>query len=139
MSVLNNLTGKLWGGFAPRIAEIQNRVSQDKISLQVYPSDYFQNFNPNAEFTKWASVEVSEDSSVPEGLQLFEIPAGTYAIFDYVGSSADSSIFQYIYSQWIPNSKYQLDDRPHFEVLGSKYKNNDPTSEEEIWIPVVEK
>jgi hypothetical protein len=28
-----------------------------------------------------------------------------------------------------------LDDRPHFEVLGSKYRNNDPESEEETWIP----
>jgi predicted transcriptional regulator YdeE len=28
------------------------------------------------------------------------------------------------------------DDRPHFEVLGKNYKNNDPVSEEEIWIPV---
>jgi len=29
-----------------------------------------------------------------------------------------------------------LDDRPHFEVLGDKYKNADPDSEEEIWIPI---
>lgn len=26
--------------------------------------------------------------------------------------------------------------QPHFEVLGEKYKDNDPTSEEEIWIPI---
>jgi len=32
-----------------------------------------------------------------------------------------------------------LDNRPHFEVLGEKYKNGDPESEEEIWIPVKEK
>jgi AraC family transcriptional regulator len=32
-----------------------------------------------------------------------------------------------------------LDDRPHFEVLGEKYKNNDPTSEKEIWIPILPK
>jgi hypothetical protein len=25
---------------------------------------------------------------------------------------------------------------PHFEVLGDKYKNNDPSSEEEVWIPI---
>ncbi|MEP1984886.1 MAG: GyrI-like domain-containing protein, partial [Maribacter dokdonensis] len=38
--------------------------------------------------------------------------------------------------EWIPNSEYQLDGRPHFEVLGAKYKNNDPNSEEEVWIPI---
>jgi AraC family transcriptional regulator len=29
-----------------------------------------------------------------------------------------------------------LDQRPHVEVMGEKYKNNDPDSEEEIWIPI---
>ena len=57
-------------------------------------------------------------------------------IFDYKGSSTDTSIFQYIFRTWLPSSSYQLDDRPHFEVLGAKYKNNDPESEEEIWIPI---
>jgi AraC family transcriptional regulator len=36
----------------------------------------------------------------------------------------------------LPNSNYHLDDRPHFEILGEKYKNADPGSEEEIWIPI---
>jgi AraC family transcriptional regulator len=26
--------------------------------------------------------------------------------------------------------------RPHMELLGEKYRNNDPHSEEEIWIPI---
>jgi predicted transcriptional regulator YdeE len=33
----------------------------------------------------------------------------------------------------------KIDNRPHFEVLGDKYKNNDPSSEEEIWIPIRKK
>ena len=37
------------------------------------------------------------------------------------------------------NRLYILDNRPHFEVLGGKYKNNDSNSEEEIWIPVKQK
>jgi len=36
----------------------------------------------------------------------------------------------------LPNSDYELDNRPHFEILGKKYKNNSADSEEEIWIPV---
>jgi AraC family transcriptional regulator len=44
--------------------------------------------------------------------------------------------FTYIFTRWLPASGYQLDNRPHFEILGDKYKNNDPESEEEIWIPV---
>jgi AraC family transcriptional regulator len=37
---------------------------------------------------------------------------------------------------WLPGSDFVLDTRPHFEVLGDQYKNNDTTSEEEIWIPI---
>lgn len=39
----------------------------------------------------------------------------------------------YIFATWLPSSAYVLDNRPHFEVLGAKYKSNDPGSEEEIW------
>ncbi|EPE83362.1 GyrI-like small molecule binding domain protein [Leptospira noguchii str. 1993005606] len=46
-----------------------------------------------------------------------------------------SIIEYYIFQEWLPNSGYKL--KPHFELLGSKYKNNDPTSEEEVWIPIV--
>jgi len=69
-------------------------------------------------------------------METFVLPGGLYAVFDYKGLSTDNSIFQYIFENWLPNSDYILDNRAHFEVLGDKYKNNDPTSEEEIWIPI---
>ena len=34
------------------------------------------------------------------------------------------------------HSEYEFDNRPQFEILGEKYKNNAPDSEEEIWIPI---
>lgn len=73
---------------------------------------------------------------MPNEMETFTLTAGLYAVFDYKGSSADNRIFQYIFGVWLPNSVYLLDDRPHFEVLGDKYKNADPDSEEEIWIPI---
>lgn len=139
MSLAHNLTGQLWRQFAPRIQEIPNRVSNDKLSLQVYPPNYYAQFSPVTPFTKWAAVEVKSVDELPEGLRTLELEGGLYAVFDYKGSSADTSIFQYIFSEWLPKSNYAVDDRPHFEVLGPKYKNNDPNSEEEIWIPVREK
>jgi AraC family transcriptional regulator len=139
MSMINNLTGMLWGKFGPRIKEIQHRISGDKFSMQVFDTSYFSEFNPQKEFTKWAAVEVSNFENIPLEMESFVLSEGLYAVFDYKGSSADNSIFQYIYSSWIPNSEYQLDNRPHFEILGEKYKNNDPTSEEEIWIPIKKK
>ena len=139
MSVANNKTGQLWGQFGPRIKEIKNRVSEDKISMQIYRPLYFQNFNPNSEFEKWAVVEVENFHQTPEGFESFILQDGLYAVFDYKGLSTDSSVFQYIFTKWIPQSGYSIDDRPHFEVLGAKYKNNDPSSKEEIWIPIKQK
>ena len=139
MSLTDNKTSQLWGSFAPKIKGIKNRLSTDKISMQVYDPSYHRDFNPNKEFEKWATVEVADFNDTPKEMEPFTLSGGEYAVFDYIGSSNDSSIFQYIFMTWLPNSEYQLDNRPHFEVLGEKYKNNDPTSEEEIWIPIKKK
>lgn len=139
MSLTNNRTGQLWGQFAPRIKEIKNKATGDKISMQIYPPVYYKDFRPNNEFEKWATIEVKDFGEIPIGMKSFILKGGLYAVFDYKGSSSNNSIFQYIFSEWLPNSEYLIDYRPHFEVLGSKYKNNDPNSEEEIWIPIKEK
>ncbi|BFP42314.1 hypothetical protein FGF1_31590 [Flavobacteriaceae bacterium GF1] len=136
MSLTNNTTAQLWGQFAPRINEIQHRASADKISMQIYPPNYYTEFSPTTPFEKWATVEVTSFENIPEGMQTLVLQEGLYAVFDYVGPSTDPSIFEYIFSEWIPNSNYTVDYRPHFEVLGTNYKNNDPNSEEEIWIPI---
>ena len=139
MSLTNNKTGELWRSFMPRRREISNKISNDLISMQIYKPNYFAYFNPSNEFEKWASVEVSDYDNVPIDMETYTLTGGLYAVFDYKGSSTDNSIFQYIFGTWLPNSNYLLDDRPHFEVLGDKYKNIDPDSEEEIWIPIRQK
>jgi AraC family transcriptional regulator len=99
-------------------------------------SNYFENFSPNASFEKWALVEAIDLETIPPSFKQFILPSGLYAVFHYKGLNTDSSIFQYIYSEWLPSSGYILDNRPHFEVLGNLYRNNHPESEEDIWIPI---
>jgi len=136
MNLSNNRTGELWKSFIPRKREIQNNLTNDLISMQVYSPTHFANFDPAAEFEKWATVEVSDFETIPSEMETFTLTGGMYAVFDYKGLSSDPGIFGYIFGTWLPSSDYELDDRPHFEILGSKYKNNDPASEEEIWIPI---
>lgn len=136
MSLINNRTVELWKLFMPVRNQIIHPKSTDLISLQCYPPTYFENFSPAAEFEKWAAVEVSDMARIPEGMEAFSIPKGLYAVFNYVGLSSDPRIFQYIFGTWLPGSEYLLDNRPHFEILGERYKNNHPDSEEEIWIPI---
>ena len=131
-----NKTSELWRRFLLNRKYISHPLSEEVISMALYPKDYFTRFEATKQFDKWAAVEVSQLEAVPPGLETFVLPAGRYAVFDYKGPSNDPSIFQYIFSTWLPASPYILDDRPHFEVLGEKYRNNDPASEEQIWIPV---
>ncbi len=139
MSLANNKTGDLWKSFMQRRKEITNNLSNDLISLQVYNPIYFQDFKPTTTFEKWATTEVSDFNAVPKGMDTLVLESGLYAVFNYKGSSANTDIYQYIFGVWLKNSEYLLDDRPHFEVLGKNYKNADPSSEEEIWIPLKKK
>ena len=139
MSFADYRIGKLWRSFGPKRKAIPNNLTNDLISLAVYEPTHFIDFKPTNEFERWATVEVANYSNVPPELETFDLPGGLYAVFEYKGLHSDKSIFQYILGTWLPNSEYVLDNRPHFEVLGDKYKNNDPNSEEEIWIPIKKK
>lgn len=136
MSFADYRIGELWKIFAPRRKEIINNLTNDLISMVIYSPTHFTNFNFTNEFERWATVEVANFDNLPNDMQTFVLPTGLYAVFDYKGLHTDNTIFQYIFEKWLPSSDYILDNRPHFEVLGNKYKNNDPDSEEEIWIPI---
>ncbi|HAD14584.1 MAG TPA: GyrI-like domain-containing protein [Saprospirales bacterium] len=137
MSLLDNKTVELWRQFMPHRHAITGRVGVEMYSLQVYPEGYYQQFNPANAFEKWALVEVVPGTIPPEGMKVFLLPQGDYVMFVHKG---DISTFvqklQYVLQEWIPASGLLLDERPHFEILGEKYRNGDPESEEEVWVPV---
>jgi AraC family transcriptional regulator len=141
MSLAQNRTFGLWQNFMKEQAGISNRVGTDRISLQVYDSPaYWDDFDPSASFEKWAAVKVAGFENLPEGMEGFTLPGGLYAVFPHKGGPATGpDMFRYIFQSWLPSSECVLDDRPHFEVLDEKYKQGDPESEEEIWIPVRQK
>lgn len=138
MSFSDNRTVELWKSFMPRRKEINNTLTSDLFSLQVYaPSFDFEKFNTEEPFEKWAAVEVQDFNSVPSGMEPFILTGGLYAVFIHKGAaSTGPDTFQYIFGTWLPHSGYAADCRPHFEILGEKYKNEDPDSEEEVWIPI---
>jgi len=77
---------------------------------------------------------------VPVGLESFVSYPGLYAVFLHHGPASEvSKTYQYIFGTWLPQSDYLIDDRPHFAIMGEKYKSDSPDSEEELWIPVKKK
>ena len=137
MSILENKTFLLWNSFMKRKGEIQNTIGSDLYSIQIYESDYFDGFNPQKEFLKMAGVEVNSFENIPDRMEAYVLNGGKYAVFEYKGNPNNGSeAFQYIFQEWLPNSGYTLDNRPHFEILGTKYKKDSDESEEEIWIPI---
>jgi len=138
MSYSQNKTVQLWQSFMPLKKHIKNTVGNDVYSVQVYEQLFdYNSFDLEAQFTKWATIEVSDEKGNDLDLQKLELEGGLYAVFLHKGSSSDfQKTFESIFKDWLPISEYVLDARPHFEVLGDNYQNNHPDSEEEIWIPI---
>jgi AraC family transcriptional regulator len=138
MSLTEDKTSELWRAFRPRAGEIEGRLNGQSISMQLYPSlQYFQQFNPDARFEKWAAVEVAAVTAVPAGMETFTLPGGLYAVFIHRGTpDTFYRTAQHIFGIWLPGSGYTLDHRPHFEILEEGYNPFDPASEEEVWVPV---
>ncbi|MEI6090998.1 MAG: GyrI-like domain-containing protein [bacterium] len=138
MSFADDKTYELFSGFMPNKKNIKNTVSTELFCLNVFQEKF--EFNESIsfkEFEKWAAVEVMDFNTIPDGMEPYVLKGGLYAVFIYKGLPQDfSSTAMFIYGNWIPNSEYELDDREHFYLMGDKYKNNDPSSEEEVWIPI---
>jgi AraC family transcriptional regulator len=139
MSLAADKTFQLFRQFMSRRKEISHRINGDVLDLKIYPENYFRNFSPAAIFTKWAMTEVSAVEEIPAGMEVFQLPGGLYAVFHHQGLMTDNSIFAYIYSDWLPRSTYQLDDRPHFDILSEKTQLRDPEASQEIWVPIKSK
>ncbi|MDP5081236.1 MAG: GyrI-like domain-containing protein [Winogradskyella sp.] len=121
----------LWKRFMPRKKELQTTLNNELIALQVY-----NNFNALEEsFVIWACAEVSSFEGMPDGMTGFTIPEGDYAVFLHKGMDV-SKTYQRIMSEWLPNSGYEIDDRPHFQIMGATYMNGSSASEEDLFIPI---
>ena len=121
----------LWKQFIPRHLEIKNRANREFIALQEYT--HFGNFE--VPFDIWACAEVLNLDIIPDAMTSKTIPDGLYAVFLHKGMNARAT-YQRIMTQWLPNSGYTIDNRPHFQVMGEKYQNGSPDSEEDFYVPV---
>lgn len=114
------------------------RFGNRYFSVSQYPLEYFGHFDPSKEFVKWATMETP--GNAPDTMETLEIMDGTYAVFIHHGPAALAfKTFHRIFNEWIPNSEFNIDQRPHFEIMPEGYKADDPNAMEEVWIPIIKK
>ena len=132
-SFQDDKTQIVWKKFMMRRNEIVNQTSNQLFSLQIYP----ENFTANQTFRKYALAEVSDFNNIPNTFETFELETGKYMVFNYKGKAENGpELFRYLFQNFIPENKFEVDNRPYFEIFGDDYNPNDDSAEEEIWIPI---
>jgi AraC family transcriptional regulator len=118
MSFRNNLTPELWTRFSMICRRFPDCFSGVRYSVASYPPDFFSAFHQDRAFNKWAAAALTINVMPTAELSWLEIPAGRYAVFEYHGPAADAApFFKVIFNEWLPQSGYRLDSRPHFERM----------------------
>jgi len=135
MSDLNAVL-KLWQEFGPRRQEIGHREGDASYSVMRHLG--FGPLKETSKVERWAAVQVRHFSKIPKGLTAFDMPGGTYAKFYHRGPAKDfpKTVAEF-HSDWLPTSDFELDDRPHFEIMPADYAGPDnPEAVEEVYIPI---
>ncbi len=140
-SLLQNNIPTLWKIFMRRKHEIVERIDNGWYGISGYSSA--NGFEPNrfsssSMIEKWATVEVKNFDLIPSEMVSYKLTGGNYAKFIHRGGKKNVQMsFEYMYSVWLPNSIYELDDRDHFEHYPKDYKGpENPESELAIYLPI---
>ena len=136
MSHAEDTTPELWRAFGPRIREVENRATDEMIAMRLYLESAEGVYDPDARYSRWAALEVTDFHHVPDGMETYRLDGGTYAVFVHRGPGSDVGIFQHIFGEWLPESGRELAHREHLEILPAGYDPRDPDATEEIWIPI---
>lgn len=93
----------------------------------------------DADKIRYDACLVIHKKAKPEGnVGLKTLKKGKFAMFHYTGSYKNlSSVYDYIFNEWLLNSDYELRDEP----VREKYRNNPQRTEEsklktEIYLPI---
>lgn len=117
-----------------RLKELSNTEPAGllQVSAEVDP-DYAE----GSELTYLHGVATSENTSVPEDLDILEVPAGTWAVFHAVGPypAVLQSTWAATATEWFPSSPWRL--RPGPSIVAVLDRAADfSTASCELWLPI---
>lgn len=87
------------------------------------------------EFDYLAGLAVDEIEYLPEGMDYWQIPEQTYAIFKFLFSELGEA-YRIAYQQWLPSSGYRYSGGPELEHYPEEFDPEDESSEMELWVPI---
>ncbi len=85
-------------------------------------------------------IAVASDAPVPVGMACYEVPAGTWAIFECEGPMPEAiqTLEKRIVTEWLPTSGYEYANAPDIEVYFEGDQRS-PQYRSEVWLPIVKK
>lgn len=111
----------LWHRFIP----LMEQISTPDSGREEYGVE--RNCDPcTQEFDYLACVEVTQNATVPEGMEKWEIPAADYAVFQTQLQNI-ASTYQQVMREWLPTSGYQISSDYSLEYYGSKFDGENLT------------
>lgn len=93
---------------------------------------------PDGRFRYLAGFGVTTVEELPEGMEAWDVPAETYAVFPCELSTIHET-YQYAFDTWLPQSGYQYVKGIDFELYSEEFDPSTGEGEMFIFIPVVEK
>ena len=85
-------------------------------------------------------IAVATKREAPEGMDEYQVPACTWAVFPCVGpvDTAVQALQKRVISDWLPSSGYEYAQAPDIEVYFPGDQSA-PNYRSEVWLPVVKK
>lgn len=132
----NNVIPQLWGDFNRRCKELKSTV-QPHTCLGICMSDPNVEMTESTPFIYLAGMEVSKVDSIPEGMEIKEIPAADYAVFEHKGSLEKlNDTYDAIYNEWFSSGEHIQQGDYDFELYDERFEFGSQDSIMEIWVPI---
>lgn len=127
-SIKHGLKLKTQAKFLLIAGSIESRVNPDIFyAIYDYAAENLLKEDEDINFNYYCCAEVSDYTTVPDGMVKKIIPASKYAVFNYNigngtlnGVKLDMPIYRYIDGIWLPNSGMRMSDSPDIEIINKR-------------------
>jgi len=138
---IKNEIGRLWERFgkiySKHVDELKNVIVEENVAWEAHIQT--EEYAATKEYTVFAGIQVGESPTSPIDFFYKELPETKYAVFKLKGQEFSEGV-GYIYSEWLPASKYRESHGYMLWRYDEKTKDlDDPDCILEAYIPIEEK